>query len=252
MKIAQQINKLEELWKSKPDAKFEDLEKPGVDDEPLKVQFTYDDAYYYQNILSPLVKLEADYDKKMKESQTKDNITIRWETGLNLKKVAYFVFPSDDYELRLVAGDELRITHKKETDWIEIGLVIRFTSNEEVAVEMKNSMKPPIHTDGYSVDFVWKSTSFDRMQKSLKSFAVDEKSMSEYLYHKLLGHDMEEEPLKVKLPTKFSAPGLPELNHSQTQAVKAVLQKPLSLIQGPPGTGKTVSLGVIHSNSFFL
>jgi regulator of nonsense transcripts 1 len=34
---AQQINKLEELWKSNPDAKLEDLEKPGVDDEPHPV-----------------------------------------------------------------------------------------------------------------------------------------------------------------------------------------------------------------------
>lgn len=28
---AQQINKLEELWKDNPDATLEDLEKPGVD-----------------------------------------------------------------------------------------------------------------------------------------------------------------------------------------------------------------------------
>lgn len=40
---------------------------------------------------------------------------------------------------------------------------------------------------------------------------------------------------------RFSAPNLPELNHSQVYAVKSVLQKPLSLIQGPPGTGKTVT-----------
>ena len=47
--------------------------------------------------------------------------------------------------------------------------------------------------------------------------------------------------LRVTLPPRFSAPGLPELNHSQFTAVKAVLQRPLSLIQGPPGTGKTVT-----------
>lgn len=47
--------------------------------------------------------------------------------------------------------------------------------------------------------------------------------------------------LRVILPPRFSAPGLPELNHSQFTAVKAVLQRPLSLIQGPPGTGKTVT-----------
>ena len=31
--------------------------------------FRYEDAYQYQNIFGPLVKLEADYDKKLKESQ---------------------------------------------------------------------------------------------------------------------------------------------------------------------------------------
>merc|ERR1719336_1321499 len=47
------------------------------------------------------------------------------------------------------------------------------------------------------------------------------------------------------MPRKFSAPGLPELNHSQVRAVKSVLQQPLSLIQGPPGTGKTVTSATI-------
>lgn len=34
---AQQINKLEELWKENVDATFQDLEKPGVDEEPQQV-----------------------------------------------------------------------------------------------------------------------------------------------------------------------------------------------------------------------
>ena len=44
---------------------------------------------------------------------------------------------------------------------------------------------------------------------------------------------------------RFSAPGLPELNHSQQQAVRTVIEKPLSMIQGPPGTGKTVTSATI-------
>ena len=52
---------------------------------------------------------------------------------------------------------------------------------------------------------------------------------------------VEDVVLKCQLPKRFSAPGLPELNHSQVYAVKTVLQRPLSLIQGPPGTGKTVT-----------
>ena len=38
---AQQINKLEELWKDNPEAKLEDLEKPGVDEEPQQVLLRY-------------------------------------------------------------------------------------------------------------------------------------------------------------------------------------------------------------------
>ena len=53
-----------------PEAMLEDLEKPGVDEEPQQVLLRYEDAYQYQNIFGPLVKLEADYDKKLKESQT--------------------------------------------------------------------------------------------------------------------------------------------------------------------------------------
>ena len=36
---------MEELWKTNPDASFEDLEKPGVDDEPQSVALKYEDAY---------------------------------------------------------------------------------------------------------------------------------------------------------------------------------------------------------------
>jgi regulator of nonsense transcripts 1 len=94
--------------------------------------------------------------------------------------------------------------------------------------------------DGYVVEFVWKSTSYDRMQNALKTFAVDDTSVSGFLYHRLLGHDVEAQMLKTVLPTKLNVPGLPDLNHSQYNAVKAVLQRPLSLIQGPVRTACTV------------
>jgi len=66
----------------------------------------------------------------------------------------------------------------------------------------------------------------------MKTFAVDEFSVTGYLYHLLLGHEVEPQTIRTNLPSKIFAPGLPELNHSQVAAVKSVLQKPLSLIQG--------------------
>lgn len=270
---AQQINKLEELWKSNPDATVEDLERPGIDDEPTPVQFVYEDAYHYQSIMGPLVQLEAEYDKRMKEAQTKEGIEVQWETGpVSKRPMAYFFFSANEHsELRLVPGDELRLKlkrsavpggsiatnnsktpatgHKQQQQqnqdeyiWNTACHVVRLTPNEEVAVELRcNPQSVPTHiTTGFSVEFVWKSTSFDRMQNAMRRFARDDAAISEYLYHRLLGHPVEvgSSFKATGLPKRFSVPGLPELNHSQVQAVKSVLQKPLSLIQGPPGTGK--------------
>ncbi|KAJ0098647.1 hypothetical protein Patl1_20750 [Pistacia atlantica] len=93
---------VEELWKTNPDATIEDLGKPGVDDEPEPepVALKYEDPYQYQNVFAPLIKHEADYDKMMKESQSKDNVTIRWDIGLNKKCIAYFVFPKGDTHMK--------------------------------------------------------------------------------------------------------------------------------------------------------
>ena len=67
---------------------------------------------------------------------------------------------------------------------------------EEVGLELRNSVGVPTEvTRDFSVSFVWKSTSFDRMQNALKMFAVDEASVSGYLYHRLLGHEIAEEPV---------------------------------------------------------
>lgn len=57
------------------------------------------------------------------------------------------------------------------------------------------------------------------MQSALKTFAVDETSVSGYIYHKLLGHEVEDVTIKCQLPKRFTAPGLPDLNHSQVRPV---------------------------------
>lgn len=76
-----------------PTAALEDLEKPGVDTEPESVLLRYEDAYQYQRIFQPLVKLEAEYDRKVKESQSQENVSIRWDVGLNKKRLAFCQLP---------------------------------------------------------------------------------------------------------------------------------------------------------------
>lgn len=252
-----QINKLEELWRENPDATLLDLDKPGVDEEVQLLQLHYEDGYRYQNILAPLVNLEAEYDRKIKENQKQECITVRWDKNLSNKRIAIFQFPArDELELRLNVGDELRLkldsasTRLYGSEWAEKGHVLRIDEGE-VALEMRSLIAPTNITDGYILEFVWNSTSYDRMQNALKTFAVDDTSVSGYLYHKLLGHDVEPQVLKTAVPTRLSVPGLPDLNHSQLAAVKSVLQKPFSLIQGPVSYFNCF-ISVICFNYFFF
>lgn len=68
-----------------------------------ELYFRYEDGFQYQNIFGPLVKLEADYDKKLKESQTQDKIEVRWDVGLNKKICAYFTLAKTD------GGEKVRL-----------------------------------------------------------------------------------------------------------------------------------------------
>ena len=80
---------------------------------------------------------------------------------------------------------------------------------EEVGLELKNNVGVPHDvTTNFRVDFVWKSTSFDRMQNAMKMFAVEERAVSIYLYHKLLGHEIEDQiNNKIQLPKMWVSMG---------------------------------------------
>lgn len=242
-----EINKLEEIWRDNPDATTFDLDRSGLETEEIQpILLRYEDGYHYQNILGPLVNLEAEYDRRIKENHKQEDIYVRWEMGLSKKQIACFHVPGrDESELRLVVGDELRLrldpTGKRlyGQDWESTGHIIQIENTNEIRLEMKAGNVPRDINDGYILEFVWKSVSYDRMQYALKTFAIDDTSVSGYLYHQILGHDIEPQSLRTAMPARLSVPGLPELNHSQLSAVRSVLQKPLSLIQGPPGTGKT-------------
>ncbi|KAK9466859.1 P-loop containing nucleoside triphosphate hydrolase protein [Lipomyces arxii] len=249
---AGEIAKLEEIWKTNSSATFKDLETTAPDEEPLPVMLRYDDAYQYQRCFGPLVKIEADYDRKLKESKSQDHLNVRWDIGLNNKHMASFVLPEVDMgDYKLAIGDEMRLRYvgSVRKTWEGVGYVIKVANSvsDEITLELKRNDKsvPTNCTDSFSVDYVWKATSYDRMQLALKTFAVNEMSVSGYIYHKLLGHEVAPVVLKTAMPKDFAAPHLPELNVSQVSAVKSVLQKHISLIQGPPGTGKTVTSATV-------
>lgn len=249
------IAKLEEMWKEDTNATVADLEKAAnVDDDPHPVLLRYDDPYHYQNIFGPLVKMESDYDKKLKEAQSEDGLAVAWAVGLNGKQMASFVLPKmESGDVKLAVGDEMRLKYKGELrpPWEGVGYVMKIPNNQndEVTLELRKTggdkSVPADCTHNFSAEYVWKATSYDRMQLAMKTFAVDEQSVSGFLFHKLLGHEVQVAPTKTQMPRKFTAPFLPDLNNSQINAIKAVLSQPLSLIQGPPGTGKTVTSATI-------
>ena len=78
------------------------------------------------------------------------------------------------------------------------------------------------------------------MRNGLNTFVSVKKSISAYLFYKILGKEEVEKENKFRTPFNLSVKGLPKLNVYQTEAVKKALASPLCMIQGPPGTGKTV------------
>ncbi|KAJ1734476.1 ATP-dependent RNA helicase [Coemansia biformis] len=248
---SQQIRSIEEAWARNPGSGAADPDKGDAVVDVQKVLLRYDDAYQYLATFEPLVKLEADHDRRMKEAQTQDGITVRWDTSLSNRKVAYFQLPKYELgEVRLAIGDELLLAYSGpplKQPWSGSGHVTRLPSSttDEICIELVLANAPTDITTGFSIDFVWKSTPFDRMKAAMKKFAVMEASVSEFIYHRLLGHDVEQTELNTRLPKRFRAPGLPELNASQVDAIRMSLRSPLSLIQGPPGTGKTVTTATL-------
>ena len=267
------IAALEFMWRTRPEATYDDLLRAdaagnGPDADASPVLLKYEDGYHYQNVFGPLIKMEADEDKASKAAMRATGLAVRWSRALNRKWTARFAFHrGPESELKLVAGDEMCIklpsfagqfaaldalvaqsrhgaaAEDDEGAWSALGFVREVRDGEVVLEISQNSSEitDRLPAAGYTIEIVWRSISFDRMQAALRKFAVDDTSGSGYLYHALLGHPVEPQLLKATLPLSYSAPGLPELNPSQITAVRSVLQRPLSLIQGPPGTGKTVT-----------
>lgn len=248
---ARQISMLEDLWRENERATVADLQTNHVEEAVAKTQQQYVDAYEYQKIYSPLITIEAEYDKKLRESQVQHGVVVRWDTTRPQRPIAWLQLPQlESGEVRIAVGDEIKLKYHGElhAPWESLVQVVSVPQYAvtEVAVELRRGTGAPTQcTHNFTTEFVWKGTTFDRMQLALRSFAMENKSMSGYISRVILGHPVPPSMLSTEFPARFTVPGLPELNHSQVQAVKSVLSRPLSLIQGPPGTGKTVTSATI-------
>src|SRR5690606_5907148 len=76
----EQIDRIEALWKTNPKAVMEDLDRPAAldEDEPPHVLLKYDDGFHFQHVFGPLVQMEADYDRELKEALTETNVSVMW------------------------------------------------------------------------------------------------------------------------------------------------------------------------------
>ncbi|CAH02214.1 ATP-dependent RNA helicase NAM7 [Kluyveromyces lactis] len=247
-----QITKLEARWKSNKNATIMDIDMVEQDEDIPPTLMRYTDAYQYQRSFGPLIQLEADYDKQLKESQALEHISVTWDLALNNRHLATFALSTfESNELKVAVGDEmiLKYSGPQHADWTGKGFIIQLPNSfkDEFTLELKPSQKtPPTNcTTGFTAVFVWRGTSYIRMQEALRKFAVTKKSLSGFLYYKILGQEVPDVEFDVELPKSIFVPHFTELNQSQSNAVKHVLQRPLSLIQGPPGTGKTVTSATI-------
>lgn len=160
---ATDIVRLEEAWKTNPRATLASIIAARSEEELMRTQLRYEDAFQYQSILSLLVTVEAEYDKLLMESQKQESVTVRWDQALNGRKLACFCLPNPE-NLRISIGDEVQLSCDTPREWSAGGVVIRVPTgaSEEMAVEIRSFKAIPETTTQFTVEFLWKSVSYDR------------------------------------------------------------------------------------------
>ncbi|ORD99692.1 RENT1 [Hepatospora eriocheir] len=211
----------------------------------VRVNFT---PFSYVETFKTLIKAESLKEKDIKESMKQENVKLRLE-----ENYVYFCYRRTN-ELKINISDEIRFSRKNVSF---IGVVCRDQFTDELKVEINESdIDKVLANNIFNVEFIWKSVCYDRMKNALNKLYKDRNKnlifklilSNQWLNEntgesKLFKENLNGEIKNILVPNNF-----PTLNDSQAVAVKASLNKTLTLIQGPPGTGKTFVSAVIVYN----
>lgn len=119
--------RLEEAWKTNPKLKSTEVLKKRTTKRLRPVYLKYRSGKQYKTIFDALLSEESKTDKKIKDSQSQNNLKINFNT-VNGKKYAYFLFGGrEDYDSCLLTGNELKISYKNE--WSSKGVVVKITGS---------------------------------------------------------------------------------------------------------------------------
>ncbi len=218
-----EIRALESLWKSKPAATLNDLVQ-GNKLELQKLRLTYVDALDYSNSFKPVLDVELEADKQLKEEDVLDNLAVTWQVKGN-KALATFQIDFGDLRSRIVIGDELLLSCGGilHPQWSNKGY-IKSIDEDRLTVEFKKGSPPPVslRSSPFHMQVCFNAISYTRMFDAIRLFLNHAELISPYLYEMILGHQtspQENIRTDVKIPKHFSAPNLPELNFSQVSFV---------------------------------
>lgn len=256
--LLEQVRQVENLWKYNRDVSLEELLKNDTKPKLLPVLLRSQDGSIYENSYIPLIEAESAADKAATESQVWDIAYIEWFQNSSGVHTAQFVLsPYESKGAHVCEGEDIKLHYRdirsdNDETWCGEGTLILVPKphNDRYTFRLKNQQPAPptLSNVGYSVELLWLGVTHSRMTESIHKFGSKISSTSAYIYHTILGHEVEPVEFSTALPESLSFPpttGLRPLNASQEAAVSAAIRKPFVLIQGPPGTGKSVTASAI-------
>lgn len=214
-----------------------------------KTMLRYNSVEHYFDTFLPLLIIEDDYERCLKESQKQANTSIKWEIKEG-EIHATFVITTQSANVRMTIGDEIIIKGENEFFKGYIFKTPSFLNDKTVVKFEKDTVFPKKENVLFSIEFVYKPTSFERMKKALVEIKINKKLKENKNIGIILGEKKKPKEKQKKKEKLLNTPGTPPLNQFQLKAVLEAVGKNFTIIQGPPGTGKTVVLASIAYNIF--